>query len=183
MSKDRAEVLKNQISDLKKRWPAHSVPPTMMAQLDELEEALKMEMEKRGISDEHPETGRRAFRFRAIGYVENEFNKPTAPEEIRSAESRIIIDSPLAEGLQGLEPGQQMMVVFYFHLSEGFDLLQHPRGDQNRPRQGVFSLHSPNRPNPIGVTIVDLISLEGNVLRVHGLDAINGTPVLDLKSA
>jgi tRNA-Thr(GGU) m(6)t(6)A37 methyltransferase TsaA len=183
MSKDRAEELKKQIVDLKKRWPAHSIPATMMEQLDELEEELKMELERRSGSGEDTETGTQALSFRAIGRVENEFDEPAAPDEIRSAESRIIIDSSLVPGLQGLEPGQQIMVVFYFHLSEGFDLLQHPRGDQSRSRRGVFSLRSPNRPNPIGVTIVDLISVEGNVLRVRGLDAINGTPVLDLKAA
>jgi tRNA (Thr-GGU) A37 N-methylase len=53
----------------------------------------------------------------------------------------------------------------------------------NNPRKGVFGLRSPRRPNPIGVTVVDLLSVEGNVLRVRGLDAINGTPVLDLKPA
>ena len=53
----------------------------------------------------------------------------------------------------------------------------------NRPRRGVFALRSPNRPNGIGVTTVDLVAREGNVLRVRGLDAINGTPVLDLKPA
>jgi tRNA-Thr(GGU) m(6)t(6)A37 methyltransferase TsaA len=62
-------------------------------------------------------------------------------------------------------------------------LLQHPRGDRNRPRRGVFALRSPRRPNPIGITVVDLIDVQGNVLRVQGLDAINGTPVLDIKPA
>jgi tRNA-Thr(GGU) m(6)t(6)A37 methyltransferase TsaA len=73
--------------------------------------------------------------------------------------------------------------VFYFHHAQGFDLLQHPRRDTARPRRGVFALRSPRRPNPIGVTVVDLLSVEGNVLRVRGLDAIDGTPVLDLKPA
>jgi tRNA (Thr-GGU) A37 N-methylase len=50
-------------------------------------------------------------------------------------------------------------------------------------KTGVFALHTPYRPNPIGVTVVDLLSVEGNVLRVQGLDALNGTPVLDLKAA
>ena len=118
-----------------------------------------------------------------IGRVENQFNEPATLEQIRLAESRIVLDPLLTEGLQGLEPGQQIMVVFYFHRSEGFELLQHPRGDQSRPKRGVFSLRSPRRPNPIGVTIVELISIEENILRVRGLDAINATPVLDLKSA
>jgi len=121
--------------------------------------------------------------YHPIGYIENEFDQPASPQTIREVESRIILNPDLMEGLTGLEPGGQMMVVFYFHLSRGFDLLQHPQGDSSRPRRGVFALCSPMRPNPIGVTVVDLIAVEGNVLRVHNLDAINGTPVLDLKPA
>jgi len=124
-----------------------------------------------------------AIVYRAIGHVENDFDAPTAADRLRSADSRIVLDPTLTEGLQGLEPGQQVMVLFHFHLSQGFDLLQHPRGDKSRPRRGVFGLRSPRRPNPIGVTVVELVAVEGNVLRVRGLDAINGTPVLDLKPA
>jgi tRNA-Thr(GGU) m(6)t(6)A37 methyltransferase TsaA len=115
--------------------------------------------------------------YKAIGHVENEFDEPAASEEMRSAESRIVLDPALTGGLAG----QQVMVVFYFHRSQGYDLAQHPRGDTSRPKRGVFALRSPRRPNPIGVTIVDLLAIEENVLRVRGLDAINGTPVLDLK--
>ena len=121
--------------------------------------------------------------YRAIGHVENDFDEPAAPYAIRSVESRIVLDPSLVEGLRGLDPGRQIMVIFYFHRSQGFDLLQHPQGDKSRPRRGVFALRSPRRPNPIGVTVVDLVAVEGNVLRVRGLDAINGTPVLDLKPA
>ena len=120
---------------------------------------------------------------RAIARVENDFDEPAPSPEIRAVDSRIVIDPTLAGGLKGLEPGQKVMVVFCFHRSQGFDLLQHPQGDRSRPRRGVFSLRSPRRPNPIGVTVVDLVAVEGNVLRVRGLDAINGTPVLDLKPA
>jgi tRNA-Thr(GGU) m(6)t(6)A37 methyltransferase TsaA len=125
----------------------------------------------------------RAIVYHAIGRVENDFDELAPPPEIRSVESRIIIDPSLAEGLQGLEPGRRMMVVFCFHRSQGFDLLQHPQGNRSRPRRGVFALRSPRRPNPIGVTVVDLVAVKGNTLRVRGLDAINGTPVLDLKPA
>jgi tRNA-Thr(GGU) m(6)t(6)A37 methyltransferase TsaA len=121
--------------------------------------------------------------YRAIGRVENDFDEPTTPEMIRSVESRIVIDPALAEGLKGLEPGRQIMVVYCFHRSDGYDLRQHPRGDRRRPRRGVFALRSPRRPNPIGVTVVDLVAIAGTVLTVRGLDAINGTPVLDLKPA
>ena len=115
--------------------------------------------------------------------MENGFDEPTAPDVIRTAESQIIIDSSLVAGLEGLEAGQQIVVVFYFHRSTDFDLLQHPRGDPSRPRRGVFALRSPNRPSPIGLTVVELIGIKNNILQVRGLDAINGTPVLDLKPA
>ena len=123
------------------------------------------------------------IRFRAIGHVGNKFDKPVAPDLIRAAESQIVLEPAFAEGLSGLETGQRVMVVFYFHRSEGYDLRQHPRGDVRRPLRGVFALRSPRRPNPIGVTIVDLVAIDGNVLYVRGLDAINHTPVLDLKPA
>jgi tRNA-Thr(GGU) m(6)t(6)A37 methyltransferase TsaA len=124
-----------------------------------------------------------AIVYRAIGYVENSFDEPAAPYEIRAVESRIVLDPSLREGLKGLDPGRRIMVIFYFHRSQGFELLQHPQGDRSRPRRGVFALRSPRRPNPIGVSVVDLVTVEGNVLHVRGLDAINGTPVLDLKPA
>jgi tRNA-Thr(GGU) m(6)t(6)A37 methyltransferase TsaA len=121
--------------------------------------------------------------FNAIGRVENAFDEMVAPDCIRATPSRIVLDSQLEAGLLGVEPGQQLMVIFYFHRSRGYELQQHPRGDLSRPRRGVFALRSPRRPNPIGVTVVDVLAVTRNVLDVRGLDAINGTPVLDLKPA
>ena len=121
--------------------------------------------------------------YHPIGRVENEFDEPTKPEKIKAVESRIVLDLDLAAGLTELEPGQRIMVVFHLHRSTGYDLRQHPRGDRSRPPRGVFALRSPRRPNPIGVTIVELVAVERNVLRVRGLDAIHFTPVLDLKPA
>jgi tRNA-Thr(GGU) m(6)t(6)A37 methyltransferase TsaA len=121
------------------------------------------------------------FSFQAIGFVENQFSEPTSPDTLHASTSRIVLAPNFVEGLTGLEPGMQVLVIFVFHRAEGFDLLQHPRGDRSRPKRGVFALHSPNRPNPIGVTEVELLTIEGNILTVHGLDALDGTPVLDLK--
>ncbi|MBN1956416.1 MAG: tRNA (N6-threonylcarbamoyladenosine(37)-N6)-methyltransferase TrmO [Anaerolineae bacterium] len=121
--------------------------------------------------------------YRAIGHVENDFDQPLPPSVIRAGASRIVLDPSLVVGLQGLEPGRRLVVVFCFHRSQGFELLQHPRGDRSRPQRGVFALRSPRRPNPIGVTEVELVEIVGNVLHVRGLDAIDGTPVLDLKPA
>jgi tRNA-Thr(GGU) m(6)t(6)A37 methyltransferase TsaA len=181
VSNERIAELEKQIAELKERWPAHSVPPALMEQLDELEEELRLELKRRDEASKAPEVEAERFLVRAIGYVENKFDEPAPPDQIRAAEAHIIIDPALVEGLQGLEAGQQVMVIFCFHRSEGYDLLQHPRGDINRDKRGVFALRSPQRPNPIGVTEVELVRVEGNVLTVLGLDAINGTPVLDLK--
>ncbi len=125
----------------------------------------------------------RSVAYTAIGHVENSFRDIAAPEEIRAEESRIVLNPALVEGLDGLEPGHRVLVIFHFHRSEGYELRQHPRGDRTQPRRGVFALRSPRRPNPIGVTVVDLVAIEGNVLRVRGLDALDGTPVLDIKPA
>jgi tRNA-Thr(GGU) m(6)t(6)A37 methyltransferase TsaA len=119
--------------------------------------------------------------FTPIGYVENDFNAPTPLETIAAAESRVVVAPEFVEGLMGLEAGQRVMIVFHFHLVQSYTMLQHPRGDRSRPKRGVFALHTPYRPNPIGVTVVDLLSVEGNVLQVQGLDALNGTTVLDIK--
>jgi tRNA-Thr(GGU) m(6)t(6)A37 methyltransferase TsaA len=121
--------------------------------------------------------------YRAIGRVENSFTDPAPVDDLLACESRIVLEPSLAAGLRGLEPGQRVMVLFQFHRSGDYDLCQHPRGDTSRPRRGVFALRSPRRPNPIGATIVELVAIDENVLRVRGLDAINGTPVLDLKPA
>lgn len=118
-----------------------------------------------------------------IGYVENEHDQPKPAPEIRESTSRITVFPDYAEGLSGLDGSERVMVLFYFNLSDGFELMQHPRADTSRPKRGVFALRSPRRPNHIGVTEADILSIEGNVITVRGLDAINGTPVIDLKPA
>ena len=118
-----------------------------------------------------------------IGWVENEFDKPAPMEEIGAVVSRIVIESQYLDGLDGLQNERRVLVIYQFHLSDGFDLRQHPRGDRTRPKRGVFALRSPRRPNPIGVCEADLLEIDRNILLVKGLDAINNTPVLDLKPA
>jgi tRNA-Thr(GGU) m(6)t(6)A37 methyltransferase TsaA len=125
----------------------------------------------------------REIRFKAIGVVENEFNERTIPDEIRARDSRIILRPELTDALDGMETGQALIVLYYFHRSQGGPLRQHPRGDEGQPKRGVFMLRTPDRPNPIGVTGVELVAVDENVLRVRGLDAINGSPVLDIKPA
>ena len=122
-----------------------------------------------------------AITLHPIGYVESAYTDPISSDILRSQESRIVLDPDLTSGLDGLENGQSIWVLFYFHRSQDFALHQHPRGDRNRPKRGVFSLRSPKRPNYIGLTQVELIRIVGNVLHVRNLDAIDGSPVLDIK--
>ena len=119
-----------------------------------------------------------------IGYVSNQFETPIDPGPIRETESTIILDHQFIDGLRSLKVGDKLMVVFYFHLigKDELELLQYPRGDRSQPQRGVFTLRSPNRPNPIGVTEVEVLSINENEIRVKGLDALNNTPILDLKT-
>ncbi|MGZ8228960.1 MAG: tRNA (N6-threonylcarbamoyladenosine(37)-N6)-methyltransferase TrmO [Burkholderiales bacterium] len=100
-------------------------------------------------------------------------------------ESEIHVDPLYAPGLAGLDAFSHVMVVFYLHRMEPFDpakrLLRHPRGMEHLPKVGVFAQRTKHRPNPIGVTAVELRAIRGNVVVVRGLDALDGTPVLDLK--
>ena len=118
-----------------------------------------------------------------IGHVENEFDTPIRGDSIRAAESRLVIKPELIDGLDGIEAGHEIMVLFYFHLAApgGYNLRQHPRKDQSRPKRGIFALRSPYRPNHIGVTHAKVVSVEGNILTVSNLDAVNQTPIIDIK--
>lgn len=129
--------------------------------------------------------GKRTFIFFEIGVVHNDFDRPVQGDLIRRERSQLIIDPQYEKGLFGLSPGQDLLVVFLFHRAPEGDiaLKQHPRGDKDRPPRGVFALRSPHRPNPIGVTKVVIESIEDNTLVVRGLDALNGSPILDLKIA
>jgi tRNA (adenine37-N6)-methyltransferase len=86
-----------------------------------------------------------------------------------------------AEGLYRIEELREVQVLFLFDRSEGYDLKVHPQGDVRNPLVGVFASRSPRRPNPIGSTVVILRKVSGNMLEVEGLDAWEGTPVLDIK--
>ncbi len=99
--------------------------------------------------------------------------------------SEIHLDPGYQSGLQGLEGFSHVVVVFYLDQVKGFDpakqLLRKPRGMEDMQALGVFAQRTKYRPNPIGVTAVELVGIEGNVVTVRGLDALDGTPVLDMK--
>jgi tRNA (adenine37-N6)-methyltransferase len=122
--------------------------------------------------------------FTPIGVVHNDVNKMSTGNWA-DAESRIELDPELAPGLQGLADFSHVEVVFHLDRIPPFDkakqLLRQPRGMEHLAPVGVFAQRTKFRPNPIGVTPARLVSIKGNVLTVAGLDAMDGTPVLDIK--
>ncbi len=114
-----------------------------------------------------------------IGVVKNGIK--AKPEKWEEIESEIHVKKEFQEGLEGLDEFSHVMVVFYLHLSSSVLLKIHPRGRENLPIVGVFSTRAPLRPNHIGVSVVELMRVDGNIVVVKGLDAFDGTPVLDLK--
>ena len=117
--------------------------------------------------------------FTPIGYVENDYLEPKYNEEVYQKVSKIVIKKELEEGLYRIEELEKLYILFYFSKSEGYKLIHRRRYDGEI--SGVFASRSPYRPNGIGLTLVEFLKVEGNILYVKGLDAINGTPVLDIK--
>jgi tRNA-Thr(GGU) m(6)t(6)A37 methyltransferase TsaA len=87
----------------------------------------------------------------------------------------------VAKGLQGIKPGDELIVLTWLHLAERDVLQVHPRGDLNRPLAGVFATRSPDRPNPVGLHRVSVLDVAQGKLRVSPLEAIDGTPIVDIK--
>ncbi len=85
------------------------------------------------------------------------------------------------EGLEGIESGQTIVVLFWLHQSNRDTLKVYPRGDTSRGLRGVFATRSPARPNPIAISELKVLSIEENSIKVSGLDILDGTPIIDIK--
>ncbi len=124
------------------------------------------------------------LQLRAVGRVESPLTDlAAAPKQgdEGAPEATIALDPAYAEAAADLRPGDEVIVLTWLDRADREVLVVHPRGDPDRLRQGVFSTRSPARPNPIGLHRVRIVGLEGARLRVAGLEALDGTPVLDLK--
>ncbi|MDD4446243.1 MAG: tRNA (N6-threonylcarbamoyladenosine(37)-N6)-methyltransferase TrmO [Methanothrix sp.] len=119
--------------------------------------------------------------FTPIGYVTSKYDEPKDPKTLRNSESLLILDKKYIGALDGQDRYRYLLVVFYFHRSIGYQERVHPMGDKSIPKRGVLATRSPCRPNPIGITVAEILSVNGNVIKVTGLDALNGTPILDIK--
>jgi tRNA-Thr(GGU) m(6)t(6)A37 methyltransferase TsaA len=119
--------------------------------------------------------------LKAIGIVRNQIKEPKH-QESRQVVSEIVIDRNLTEALDNLDEFSHIIILYWIHRSRRPSPVKvHPRGDPERALMGVFATRSPSRPNPIGKATVKLLERKGNILKVQGLDAIDGSPVLDIK--
>jgi tRNA-Thr(GGU) m(6)t(6)A37 methyltransferase TsaA len=117
-----------------------------------------------------------------VGFVQTE----ATGKEVRDKTviSQIVFREELTEALEGVEEFSHLFVLFWLHEMSDEDrriIKVHPRGRSDMPLLGIFATRTPHRPNPIGLTRVKLLSVKGNIITVQGLDAFNGTPVLDIK--
>jgi tRNA-Thr(GGU) m(6)t(6)A37 methyltransferase TsaA len=126
------------------------------------------------------------FEVFSIGVVRSRLHATAdAPNQAfeGAPEALLEIDPAFADALHLVEPGDELIVLTWLHLADRNVLQTHPRGDATIPLTGVFRTRSPDRPNPIGVHRVSVTGLEGTTVRVAALEAIDGTPVIDLKVA
>jgi tRNA-Thr(GGU) m(6)t(6)A37 methyltransferase TsaA len=117
-----------------------------------------------------------------IGFVKTAVGKVPRHWSVSEAEGELVLNEEYAEGLKDIRAGQRVVVLFYFHQSPQFTpdfLVQKP--PHRNERLGVFSICSPIRPNPIGMSVVEVLGVEGRVIHIKGLDMLDGTPVLDIK--
>jgi tRNA-Thr(GGU) m(6)t(6)A37 methyltransferase TsaA len=127
---------------------------------------------------------RERYEPRPIGTVHSTLVDPaTAPKQgdEGAPEARLVFDPAVLAGLEGLRTGDEVLVLTWLHRARRDVLRVHPRGDPSRPEQGVFGTRSPHRPNPIGLHRVQIVSIDGANVRVRDLEAVDGTPIVDVK--
>lgn len=123
-----------------------------------------------------------SIEFRTIGLVRTQAEELPRHWSVSDVEGTLVIDEMYSEGLRDIEPGQSIVVIFAFHRSPEFsaEYLRQISG-QNGRELGVFSICSPIRPNPIGMSVVEVIGIRGPHVEVRRLDMMDGTPILDIK--
>jgi tRNA-Thr(GGU) m(6)t(6)A37 methyltransferase TsaA len=122
--------------------------------------------------------------LRPVGRVESPLtDRDDAPKQGDEGAplARIVFLSEFREAVRDLRRGEEVLVLTWLHQGRRDVLSVHPRGDTNRPRAGVFATRAPDRPNPIGLHAVRIDNVEESAITVHNLEAIDGTPVLDIK--
>jgi tRNA-Thr(GGU) m(6)t(6)A37 methyltransferase TsaA len=120
----------------------------------------------------------------AIGTVESPLTDiAEAPKQgdEGAPDAWLVFDPDVLAGLDGIKAGDDVLVLTWLDRARRDTLRVHPRDDETRPEQGVFSTRSPDRPNPIGLHRVTVLEVDGNRVHVRGLEAVDGTPIVDVK--
>jgi tRNA-Thr(GGU) m(6)t(6)A37 methyltransferase TsaA len=124
------------------------------------------------------------FDLTPIGRVESPLTDPaSAPKQgdEGAPDAWLVFEPEVLEALDGIKAGDDVIVITWLDRARRDVLKVHPRDDPSRPQQGVFTTRSQDRPNPIGLHRVKIESIDGPRVLVHGLEAVEGTPILDLK--
>ncbi|VVJ15881.1 tRNA (adenine(37)-N6)-methyltransferase [Amycolatopsis camponoti] len=125
-----------------------------------------------------------SYEVRPVAHVESSLqDRGTAPKQgdEGAPPARVVFAPEFHPAAADLRPGDRLVLLTWLHEADRDVQSVHPRSDPGRPREGVFSTRSPDRPNPIGLHTVTVTAVENGTLTVTGLEAIDGTPVLDVK--
>jgi len=125
-----------------------------------------------------------SFEIKSIGKVSSSLKSlEAAPRQADEGapEAWLVFEPAAVEGLRNIRPGDELVLITWLDRARRDVLSVHPRGEVSRPAEGVFSTRSPHRPNPLGLHDVTVTAIEGGRVRVRGLEAIDGTPIIDLK--
>ena len=124
------------------------------------------------------------YRVHPIGWVRSPLvDLAAAPRQgdEGAPDAELVFAAEFVEGLEGLHAGDSIWVLTWLDRARRDVLVVHPRDDLTRPPQGVFSTRSADRPNPVGLHCVEVTSIDGSTVRVRDLEAIDGTPIIDVK--
>ncbi len=123
------------------------------------------------------------IKYIQIGIIHSPFKEPKGtpiqPRAAQGIHGTVEVFQEYSEGLKDIDGFSHVILVYHFHLSKESSLRVKPFMDDQT--HGVFSTRAPNRPNPIGISVVQLVKIEGNILQVKDLDIVDGTPLLDIK--
>ena len=125
-----------------------------------------------------------SYEVKVIGAVESSLTDlASAPKQgdEGAPDAWLVFEPDVLDALEGIRPGDEVIVLTWLHRARRDVVNVHPRGDLSRAEQGVFSTRSPHRPNPIGLHPVEIVSMRGGRVRVRNLEALDGTPIVDLK--
>jgi tRNA-Thr(GGU) m(6)t(6)A37 methyltransferase TsaA len=124
------------------------------------------------------------FVLQPIGRVESTLTDASAAPrqgDEGSPDCWLVFDADVRAALEGIGPGSEIVVITWLHLADRNVRQVHPRGETDRPLRGVFATRSPDRPNPLGLHVVTVLDVDGLRIRVRDLEAVDRTPIVDVK--